>query len=166
MNALHRAVHAKLNVWTKFSCKTDHAPASTTDPLPLSHGIPRVIVQRQEPFPSPGIPAPLISAASSTYKSAFVVFIRDNMVLCVETVKGKTQLPGGKKEDVDGNDPVNTAIRETHEEIGVLLQKKDLKLVGRDDHNVWFTAALKSPPRRATKSGGVSSWASARLRPT
>ena len=42
-------------------------------------------------------------------KSGVVVFVRGAKVLCVETRRGKHQLPGGKAEPADGGDPRRTA---------------------------------------------------------
>ena len=36
MNALHRVVAQKLDIWVKFSCKTNGVSATTTDPLKLT----------------------------------------------------------------------------------------------------------------------------------
>jgi 8-oxo-dGTP pyrophosphatase MutT (NUDIX family) len=49
----------------------------------------------------------------------------------VATHKGEVSLPGGKHDDEDGN-LADTALRETHEEVGV--RPEDIEVLGEFDH--------------------------------
>eukprot|EP00126_Sphaerothecum_destruens_P010237 Sdes_comp20698_c0_seq1m16298 len=48
------------------------------------------------------------------------------------SIPGEVCLPGGKEDDIDGGDPVRTALREAEEEIGLLPQQvKVIQVLGK-----------------------------------
>lgn len=75
-------------------------------------------------------------------KSACVVLInKEGLVLGVSRKDdhGDFGLPGGKMEDIDNNDPIQTAIRETKEETGIDVSDLELIFVKPGGKNICYT---------------------------
>lgn len=60
-----------------------------------------------------------------------VIINKEGEVLCVSRKTDHTNfgLSGGKMEECDNNDPIETAIRETIEETGIIVKKENMILV-------------------------------------
>lgn len=74
--------------------------------------------------------------------SACVVLInKDGLVLGVSRKDDHTSfgLPGGKLEDIDNNDPIATAIRETKEETGIDVSNLRLVFATHKNGNMGYT---------------------------